>query len=92
MRQRLLSLALFLALAPTVHAQQEPAPAPISAADRHAVIEKLDSQLQAHYVFPDVAKSVAAAIRARESAGAYAGATDTVAFATALNLAIVVLN
>jgi hypothetical protein len=85
MRHRLIPFALLLAVAPLAAAQQPPHATPISAADRHAVIEKLDAQLQSHYVFPDVAKSVAAAIRAREAAGAYGAAGDTEAFATALS-------
>lgn len=83
MRKTVLTLALMLAL-PTLRAQTAP-DTPLSAADRHGVIETLDAKLQSHYVFPDVARTLAAAIRARETAGAYAVANDVEAFADALS-------
>ena len=79
-------LPLVLCLAPLLaHAQGAPPARPITAAQRHAVIEGLDAKLQSNYVFPDVAKTVAARLREREGVGAYATANDTEAFAAALS-------
>lgn len=83
MRQTLLTLALMLALPVADAAPAKPAP--LGAADRHAVIETLDAKLQSHYVFPDVARELAKSIRARESAGAYSDAKDAEAFSQALS-------
>lgn len=84
MRTAVLCLALALAL-PVAHAQPAPSTHPITAAQRHAVIATLDAKLQSTYVFPDVARTVAAKLRERDAAGAYAAANDTEAFAQALS-------
>ena len=83
-----LTLALLLGLAPLTNALAQgapPAPKPVSAADRHAVLQALSTKLQANYVFPDVAKTVSAALLAKESSGGYASANTTTAFAEALS-------
>ena len=86
MRQRLLALSLLLALAPLANAQDAPsAPKPLTAADRHVVITTLSSQLQAHYVFPDVAKALSVSLAAKEASGGYDVAKDTESFAEALS-------
>jgi hypothetical protein len=51
---------------------------------RHAVIESLAGQLQANYVFPDVATAVSAALRAKDGQDGYAAAVHADAFAGAL--------
>lgn len=79
-------LSLVLALAPLVAAHAADAPSrPLTAAQRLAVIETLDAKLQSNYVFPDVARTVAAELRRRDAAGAYAAKTDRAAFAEALS-------
>ncbi|GHA78711.1 S41 family peptidase [Cognatilysobacter bugurensis] len=84
MNHRILALAVLLSLAPLAGAQQGPAPKPVTAAERQAVVARLAEQLQAKYVFPDAAKTLATALRAREAAGAYAAATDVGALSNAL--------
>lgn len=85
MQHRTLTLALLLCVSSLSHAQQgPPSSTPISAAERKAVVEQLGQQLRAKYVFPDAGKSLADALRARESAGAYATAKDVDAFSNAL--------
>ena len=78
-------LAMLLSLA---HATAQAAPPetakPIDADARRIVVAELDRQLQANYIFPDVAKRVGVALRKKEAAGGYAAATDTAAFADAL--------
>lgn len=87
MHTRHLALALLLALAPAVQAQQSPPPAPraIDAAARQAVIDQLATKLRANYVFPDVAEKLVATLRRRAKAGAYADARDTAALAALLS-------
>jgi hypothetical protein len=51
---------------------------------RHAVVESLAGQLQAKYVFPDVASAVSTALRAKDGQGGYAAAVRADAFAEAL--------
>ena len=81
-----LALSLLLLLPAAARAQDgPPPPQPIDAKARHAVIEALGAKLQANYVFPDVAKSLATQLAAKEASGGYAKATDTAAFADALS-------
>lgn len=80
MRLNPLALTLLLGLALPAFAQDAPSTA-ITASERQTVVATLASQLQAKYVFPDAARKLAAALRAREAAGAYAGAKDVEAFA-----------
>jgi len=83
---RALTLALCLLPFGTTLAQDGPPPRqPIDAKARHAVIQGLGEKLQANYVFPDVAQSLAAQLAAKEASGGYAKATDTAAFADALS-------
>lgn len=77
-------LALLLALAPAAHAQHAPPSTPLSAADRHAVVDALARELQAKYVFPDAAAKLATQLRARDASGAYADAVDSAAFGNRL--------
>ena len=82
-----LTLAVILSIAPLAAAlaQSPPAPKPVSAADRHAVLQALAATLQANYVFPDVAKTVSASLLAKEASGGYAAVGNTEAFAEALS-------
>lgn len=50
--------------------------APLSAADRRAVVEQLGQTLEANYVFPDKAKTIAATLRQHLDAGNYDAASD----------------
>lgn len=86
-RKNALSLALLLCLAPigSTLAQGQPPPKPIDAAGRQAVIASLGKQLQANYVFPDVAKTLSASLVAKEAAGSYDSAANTTAFGDALS-------
>jgi hypothetical protein len=79
----ILALLLPLAHVNAEAAASEPAK-PVGPAERKAVVVELDRQLQANYVFPDVAKRVGAALRRKEAAGGYAASTDVDAFAKAL--------
>ena len=85
-QRHMLALAVMLAIAPTaVLAQRAPQKIPMDAAKRHAVIVELSAQLQAHYVFPEVAQQVSASLAAKEANGGYAGANDSEVFADALS-------
>ncbi|MFC0679528.1 S41 family peptidase [Lysobacter korlensis] len=84
MHHRILAVAVLLCLAPLAGAQPGAGSKPITAAERQAVVARLAEQLQAKYVFPDAAKTLAATLRAREAAGAYAGTNDAEAFSKAL--------
>lgn len=84
MHHRTLALVLLLCVAPWAQAQPDPATTPVTAAERRAVVAALADQLQARYVFPDAARSLATALQARESAGAYASADTVVRFVDAL--------
>ena len=50
--------------------------APLTAADKRAVVEQLNQTLEANYVFPDKAKTIAATLRRHLDAGDYDAATD----------------
>lgn len=50
--------------------------APLTAADKRAVVEQLGRTLEANYVFPDKAKTIAATLRRNLDAGAYDAAAD----------------
>ena len=49
---------------------------PLSSADKRAVVEQLGQVLEANYVFPDKAKTIAAALRGHLAAGDYDAAPD----------------
>ena len=83
---RLLALAVALLPLGVAFAQGgPPSPKPIDAKARKAVIAALGTQLQANYVFPEVAMSLSTQLAAKEAAGGYAAATDTAAFAEAVS-------
>lgn len=77
-------LLLFPAMAAwlsTVAATDE---APLSAADRRAVVEQLGQTLEANYVYPEKAKTIAATLRRNLDAGDYDAASDRRALASEL--------
>lgn len=78
-------LLAFVPLAPTMAQDGPPPSKPIAAAARRAVIAELGKQLQANYVFPDIATQLAASLKDKEASGGYAAASDTGAFAKALS-------
>jgi hypothetical protein len=83
---RTLAFALCLLPLGTALAQDgPPPPQPIDAKARKAVIAALGQKLQANYVFPDVAATLAAQLAAKEASGGYAAANDTAAFADAVS-------
>ena len=86
MKRNALMLSLLFSLAPLAGAAAQDAPPakPIAAAERRAVIAELGRQLQANYVFPDVAARVAATLEKKEATGGYAAANDVQAFAKVL--------
>jgi hypothetical protein len=49
---------------------------PLTSADKRAVVEQLGQVLEANYVFPDKAKTIAAALRGHLAAGDYDAAPD----------------
>jgi hypothetical protein len=83
-RPILLACLAFAAVAPAALAQPQPpaaavAAAPLTAAERAAAVETLARELEARYVFPDVAARYAAMLRRNLAAGAYNGFDDPVA-------------
>ncbi|HKX89180.1 MAG TPA: S41 family peptidase [Sphingopyxis sp.] len=58
--------------------------APLSAADKRAVVEQLGATLEANYVFADKAKTIAAALRSHLDAGDYDTVSDRRALASEL--------
>ncbi|MCA0174894.1 MAG: S41 family peptidase [Proteobacteria bacterium] len=80
--------ALLAALQLHAHAQRVLPPMPpqsLGVAERQAVIAQLNQQLVDHYVFPDRAKQLGAALMDKEANGGYAAVHDTVALAKALS-------
>jgi hypothetical protein len=75
--------ALLQAQAPQGAAAGPPGAA-VDAAQKREVIDALGRQLQVHYVFPEVAATLATQLKAKQQADGYAGATDSKAFAKAL--------
>lgn len=69
---------LLAAAAAQASAQVPPATGALDAAARHAVVKQLAQSVEDNYVFPDVAKKVAAHLRGRDAKDAYASA-DTAA-------------
>lgn len=92
MKRTALSLALASILAAATGAaslaQTAPSAAaatvPLNAAQRAEVVETLAKEIEDYFVFPDVAKRYAAAIRQRLAQGAYEALTDPSEFAKAL--------
>jgi len=80
-----LALALVVSSAAAAAASDAPSAATVDAATRQRVVSNLLKRLDEGYVFPDVARDVAAAVRAKEAAGAYDGLRDPEAFARALD-------
>ncbi|SEH13638.1 N-terminal domain of Peptidase_S41 [Sphingopyxis sp. YR583] len=58
--------------------------APFTAADKRAVVEQLGQTLEANYVFPEKAKTIAATLRRHLDAGDYDAAPDRRALASKL--------
>lgn len=58
----------------------------IEPAESKAVVGELGKRMQAHYVFPDVADRVAAALLAKEANGGYASARNRIRMAEALTM------
>src|SRR5256885_776905 len=56
-------------------------PAPLTVAERDGVLEQLAKELEAKFVFPDVAPSYAKMLHERKQADAYADLSDPIAFA-----------
>ncbi|MFC5437762.1 S41 family peptidase [Rhodanobacter umsongensis] len=79
-----LSLLLGLSSAGTLLAQDHQPNPTIDNTERKQVIEALTKQLQANYVFPDVATRLSAALAAKLAKGDYAAITTANAFAEAL--------
>lgn len=81
-----LTLLSVLGLTASHAALAQSAPdAPITPATRAAVVETLGRQLKSHYVFPDTAAKVAAALSAKLRHGDYDAASSSAAFGDALS-------
>jgi len=78
------SCVLLLAPLTTAVAQINLSSVPIDAATRRAVVASLAKQLQANYIFPDVAGKVAETLDAKVAGNAYERDATTSTFATAL--------
>ena len=72
--------AATLWLAPVAAAKETP----LTAADKRTVVEQLGQTLEANYVFPDKAKTIAATLRRHLDAGDYDAAPDRPALASEL--------
>lgn len=79
-RWSLFLIAATLSLAPAAAADE----APLTAADRRAVVEQLGQTLEANYVYPDKAKTIAATLRRNLDAGDYDAASDRSTLASEL--------
>ncbi len=79
-RWSLFLTAATLWLAPAAAADE----APLTAADRRAVVEQLGQTLEANYVYPDKAKTIAATLRRNLDAGDYDAASDRSTLASEL--------
>jgi hypothetical protein len=77
-----LGVALLAGLGPAARAQS--GPAPVSPQERHAVVTELAQLFNDHYVLPEIARTMGAALVAKETAGAYDAFTDPDAFADAV--------
>lgn len=79
--------ATLAALSPLAMAQTAPAPAEVQAydaAEAKKAVSKLADEIEKNFVFPDVAKRYAAALRTKLAAGGYDGATDAHGLAQAV--------
>lgn len=79
--------ALLAAAATSAHAQGPPRDQPdmaMSTAKKTETVDSLAKAIEAYYVFPDVAKKTASAIRAKVRKGGYAGLDSAQAFADSL--------
>lgn len=90
MRKKILAAAALAAVAPLAMAQTVTTPpagapaAPYDAVEAKKAVAKLADEIEANFVFPDVAKRYAAALRAKLAAGGYDGLTDRAALAGAV--------
>lgn len=85
MTGRLVRIAVLLLLALSAFTQPAPEPdAPVTAAERAKVIEGSIAALNRYYVFPDVAKKMEEAVRARVARGEYESITSSRALAEKL--------
>ncbi|MFK2876652.1 S41 family peptidase [Rhodanobacter hydrolyticus] len=78
------SCVLLLAPLGVAVAQVAPSAGPVDASTRQAVVASLGKQMQANYVFPDVAGKVAAALDAKVAGHAYEHDATSDTFAKAL--------
>lgn len=77
-------MLITLLLAAAAHASAHEAPSPSAALDaaaRQAIVKELAQSVEDNYVFPQVAKKVAAHLRARHAKNAYASADTAAALA-----------
>ena len=77
-------VTLALAAAAQASAQVPPATGALDGATRHAVVKRLAQTVEDNYVFPDVAKKVAAHLRDRDAKNAYASAGTAASLAEML--------
>lgn len=85
MRSRIIPLgAVCVLLTAALHAQSEHHSGAVDAGERSAVIDQVLGKLRESYVREDVARTMDAEIRARETAGSYDGLTDAGQFVQAL--------
>lgn len=77
-------VTLLLAAAPQASVQVPPATGALDSAARHAVVNQLAQSVEDNYVFPDVAKKVAAHLRDRDAKNAYASAGTAASLAEML--------
>lgn len=88
MKQIFLILSMLLSAIGINAEAASPAPSKpaqlLGAAERKAVVTEIGKQLQAHYVFPDVADHAAAALNAKEANDGYASTNEAIAFAEML--------
>lgn len=83
-RTKPLAFALLLGAAPLLAEAAKDAPAAVTPAAQVAVVQALAQQLDAKYVFPEIARNVATRLNAKAAAGGYAKAKTPAALADAL--------
>lgn len=85
MSRRLLALSLVTA---AISACAQSAGTPVDAATRQQVLDSTIREMNAQYVFPEMAKKVEAALRSQQKAGAFEQQTTATAFADKMTEAL----
>jgi len=88
MRRTTLFVLLALAAASALAFAQQPAPPAVDAARKQAIVDEISTILDKNYIFPETAKKVGEALRAKLKAGEFDTAADAASFARAVSAVI----